>query len=102
MVDHKAIAETLNEYMENTDSSYPRYETGGHGAFVERHGEFSHRPSVLGCGSAKEVLEEHGAVMVKSMYFEEEDFMRIWFQSIDHEVREVEKTITEEKEVYTL
>ena len=108
MVDHNAIAETLNERLEGKDDRYARYEASGHGSFVERRGEFSHRPSVLGQYSARKVLEEHGAVMIKSMYFEDENLMRIWFSSIETETREVEKTrmveetYTEEEEVLTL
>jgi len=92
-IDLDEAVELLNDYLEemsgNTDVSFPYSHSEG-SCHIERDGRCS-----LGSGAARALLEGMGAIVVKTLYVEDEDVTRIWLQGITSE--EVEVTRIEER-----
>jgi len=86
MVDLNDVADTLNEYSSKNDYK-------ALSGFIDCTNDRT--PSALGAGAAKEVLEEHGAIMVKARMID--GAMRMWFADLQREEYEV----TETRERYT-
>lgn len=71
---HRAVVDTLNKTYDHVD-----YRVSDCGWYIVR--EDSDR--ALGANAAKAALEEHGAVVVKTMLVE--DHVRIWFRQVNTE-----------------
>jgi len=82
-------AELLNDYLEETgfNNSVERPYSEGE-RYLERDGECS-----IGSGGAQALLEGMGAIVVKTLYMEDEGTTRIWLREITSEEVEVTRTV---------
>jgi len=80
MVDYEAIAETLNSINESANDRYT-----ADGNYIVRDVSNKDHPISHGVRFAAVVLENHGAVCTKTMYFPEESNIRLWFKEMETE-----------------
>ena len=85
----EAICATLNE---NHGGAGDVYSVPEDATYIERGSQIDEFKISIGAMGAAAVLEEHNAVMVKTLYPIETDTVRIWFREI--ETKEVTREIT--------
>lgn len=88
----EAICATLNKNHGGAGDVYSVPEDAMH---IKRNSRNEFKIS-LGARRAADVLEEHNAVMVKTMYVPKDECVRIWFREI--ETKEVTKEVTTVKD----
>lgn len=89
----EAICATLNE---NHGGAGDVYSVPEDATYIERGSQIDEFKISLGATGAAAVLEEHNAVMVKTMYAPKDDCVRMWFREI--ETKEVTKEVTTVKD----
>jgi len=87
----EAICATLNE----NDGGWGSYSIPEDATHIKRNSRNEFKIS-LGVRRAAAVLEEHNAVVVKTMYVPKDECVRIWFREI--ETKEVTKEVTTVKD----
>jgi hypothetical protein len=85
----EAICATLNE---NHDGAGDVYSVPEDATYIERGSQIDEFKISIGAMGAAAVLEEHNAVMVKTLYHIETDTVRMWFREI--ETKEVTREVT--------
>jgi len=85
----EAICATLNE---NLGAERGSYSVPFDKTYIERGNQRDEFKISFGVRSAAAVLEEHNAVVVKTMYVPKDHCVRMWFREI--ETKEVTREIT--------
>lgn len=88
-IDLNEAVELLNDYLEemSINNTVERPYSEGE-RYLERDGNCS-----IGSGAAQALLEGMGAIVVKTLYIEDENMTRIWLQGITSEEVEVTRTV---------
>jgi len=89
----KEIASTINNHYENE----PLYYVDGTatGGFIQRETRDERKnKSILGSDMVKLLFMEHEVIPVKTLYMQDEDVVRIWFEELD--------TLKENEHVYSI
>jgi len=91
----KAIVETMNG-IRSIDSDNPYYLEGEKpfGKYVTKDTSDEDRTISFGKRTAKAVLEEHGAIPIKTLHINDKNVIHIWFEELDT------KEVT--REIYTI
>ncbi len=93
-IDLEQAADVLNDYLKNSgvdDKNRKPYIVNDAevGNYLYREGTIS-----LGRGAARALLESMGLIVAKTLYLEDRDQTRIWFEEITTEEVEVTRTET--------